>query len=104
LGNVAKEVDTAIIGVCTLWGDFRRASRPFTRDVEWAAKLTRLLETYFPMRAEFLVKELIKNDLYPSTKAPTFNQHGGSVARGFELTMKVKTSIFNPWPGTSITL
>ena len=68
-------------------------------DVEWAAKRTRLLETYFPTRAEFLVKELIKNDLYPSTKAPTFNQHSGSVARGFELTMKVKTSIFNPLAG-----
>ena len=95
----AEEIETAIIGESARWGDFRRPSRPFTRDVEWQAERRRLLDTYFPTRTKFLLRELTKNGLYPETIAPVFNQHGGSVPEDFQLTMEAGT-LFNPQGGT----
>ena len=97
--NRAKEIETAIIGESARWGDFRRPARPFTRDVEWTAERTRLLETYFPTRTKFLLRELTANGLYPETVAPVFSQHGGTVSATFTLAMKAGT-IFNPQVGT----
>ncbi len=95
----AAEIETAIIGESARWGDFRRPNRPFTRDVEWEAERQRLLQTYFPTRTEFLLRELKRNDLYPDTIAPVFNQHGGIVDPGFALTMAAG-SLFNRQEGT----
>ncbi len=95
----AKEIETAIIGESARWGDYRRASRPYTRDVEWTAERNRLLNEYFPTRTQFLFKELKLNGLYPSTKAPVFSQHGGTVPDDFSLTMEAGT-IFSPQGGT----
>ena len=95
----AKEIETAIIGESARWGDFRRPSRSFTRNVEWTAERRRLLETYFPTRTKFLLRELTNSGLYPETVAPVFSQHGGSVSANFTLTMKAGT-IFNPQGGT----
>lgn len=83
----AEEIYTAIIGESARWGDFRRANRPFTRDAEWQDERNRLLTTYFPTRSDFLVDLLRDNDLYPSTDAPVFSQHGGSVPADFNLLM-----------------
>ncbi|MGY8686612.1 MAG: chitobiase/beta-hexosaminidase C-terminal domain-containing protein, partial [Verrucomicrobiales bacterium] len=94
-----EEIETAIIGESARWGDFRRATRPFTRDLEWEAERTRLLEEYFPTRTAFLLKELKANGLYPDTAAPEFSQHGGTVSAGFNLTMQAGT-IFSPQGGT----
>ncbi len=94
----AEEIETAIIGESARWGDFRRRSRPFTRDVEWEAERRRLLDEYFPTRTRFLLGELTKNELYPDTRAPVFNQHGGTIPPGFQLTMMAGT-IFNPQGG-----
>lgn len=81
----ANEIYSAIIGESARWGDFRRASHPFTRDDEWEDERNRLLTTYFPSRSNFLVDLLRDNDLYPATDAPVFSQHGGSVPADFNL-------------------
>lgn len=83
----ANEIYSAIIGESARWGDYRRASRPFTRDAEWQDERNRLLTTYFPTRTDFVVNLLRNNDLYPSTDAPVFSQHGGAVPAGFLLSM-----------------
>lgn len=94
----AREIFNAIVGESARWGDFRRSSRPFTRDAEWMDERMRLLNEYFPSRARFLVREFKENGLYPETIAPHFNQHGGEVEAGFILTMEAGT-IFSPQPG-----
>lgn len=83
----ADEIYLAIIGESARWGDYRRPSRPFTRDVEWQAERERLLTTYFPTRTEFLIDLLQRNDLYPEVDAPIFDVNGSIVEPGFELTM-----------------
>lgn len=94
----AHEIRNAIVGESARWGDYRRASRPFTRDAEWMEERARLLDEYFPSRARFLVKVFCENGLYPETSAPVFNQHGGVVEDTFALTMEAGT-LFIPQPG-----
>lgn len=76
----ANELYTAIIGESARWGDFRRPALPYTRDAEWEQERNRLLNDYFPTRADFLVELLRDNDLYPETDAPDFNRTGDAVA------------------------
>ena len=94
----SNEIFNAIVCESARWGDFRRPSRPFTRDVEWMDERKRLLEEYFPSRAKFLVERFVENGLYPETSAPGFNRHGGVVGRAFALVMETGT-IFQPQPG-----
>lgn len=83
----ANEIYSAIIGESARWGDYRRSNLPFTRDAEWQDERNRLLTTYFPTRSDFVVDLLRNNDLYPSTDAPVFSQHGGEIPAGFLLSM-----------------
>lgn len=80
----ADEIYGAVIAESARWGDVRR-STPFTRDVEWAAELDRLMTEYFPVRTQVLLGQLRDAGLYPSLDPPEFNQHGGEIASGFEL-------------------
>ena len=73
----AEEIYTAIIGESARWGDYRRASRPFTRDVEWQRERNRLLTTYFPTRTAFLVDLLRQNGLYPKYRRSHFQRTRG---------------------------
>ena len=82
----ANSIYTAIIGESARWGDAKR-STPYTRDVEWQAERNRLLTQYFPFRTDALVGHLRSAGLYPNVVAPSFNQHGGQVPLGFELTV-----------------
>lgn len=80
----ADEIYGGVIAESARWGDVRRGT-PFTRDVEWAAELDRLMTEYFPVRTQVLLGQLRDAGLYPSLDPPEFNQHGGEVGAGFEL-------------------
>ncbi|MCH8921772.1 MAG: CotH kinase family protein, partial [Planctomycetes bacterium] len=82
----ARSIERAIIGESARWGDARRAT-PYTRDREWQTERNRLLRQYFPRRTDILLGQYRAVGLYPSVDAPSYNQHGGEVADGFELTM-----------------
>lgn len=47
----------------------------------------RLLNSYFPQRTAILLGQLVQAGLYPKLEAPEFNRHGGTIPRGFELSM-----------------
>jgi len=85
----ADEIYTAIIGESARWGDYRRPTQPYTRDVEWAAELNRLKTQYFPQRTGILIGQLKAAGLFPDTPAPDFNQDGGIIEPGFNLEMTV---------------
>lgn len=82
----ATEIDRAVVGESARWGDARREP-PYTRDVEWIGEQNRLLTQYFPQRTGILVNQLRASGAFPTLEAPAFNQHGGEVAVGFDLTM-----------------
>lgn len=114
--NLLDQIDRAVVGESARWGDNRRAV-PYTRDVEWVAERDWLLGGYFPNRTDVVLNQLKNRGLYPNTAAPVFNQHGGYVPNGFELTMSApagmiyytldgsdpRTSV-DPLPQTQITL
>jgi hypothetical protein len=94
--NRSAQVDVAIIAESARWGDYRRdvyqySSGPYelyTRNNQWLTERNRLLTQYFPARTGNVLSQLRAAGLYPANAvAPTFNQHGGQVARGFNLIM-----------------
>ncbi len=82
----ATTLDNAIVAESARWGDLSQAN-PLTRDVEWIAEQNRLLNTYFPFRTNNVLTIYRNEGLYPAVAAPTFNQHGGTVTAGFNLSI-----------------
>ncbi|MEZ6116779.1 MAG: CotH kinase family protein [Pirellulaceae bacterium] len=83
----AAEIEIPLAAESARWGDAKRRSRPYTPDREWKAELDRLQRTWFPRRTDIVLQQLRRRGLYPDTVAPTFSQHGGEYAAGFQLAM-----------------
>ncbi|HKX61428.1 MAG TPA: lamin tail domain-containing protein, partial [Verrucomicrobiae bacterium] len=107
----AAEVSTAIIAESARWGDYRRDVHPYqtapyilyTRDLgttNWLAEVNRLLTSYFPQRGGIFLNQLRAAGLYPNVDAPSFNQQGGVVARGFNLTMSAANPVYYTLDGS----
>jgi hypothetical protein len=94
-----NEIDPAIVAESARWGDTgqagtSRANNPVTRNVEWMNELNALMGrsnlsgytvNYFPQRSGVVLNQFRGINLYPNVVAPAFNQHGGLIARGFNL-------------------
>jgi len=78
------EIDRAIVGESARWGDTVKGI-PLTRDDEWLVEAEWLRLAYYPSRSAIVLGQFRDIDLYPSTEAPTFGQHGGFVPAGFQL-------------------
>lgn len=87
---IKNKLDGAIVGESARWGDTRGGS-PKTRNEDWRNEVNRLLNTYFPVRTENVLRQLRNYNLFPSVDAPKFNHLGGEVETGFELTMASQT-------------
>jgi hypothetical protein len=72
----ADEIHGAIVGESARWGDEPRPSRPYTRDVEWAGEVNRLVNEYFSNRTQIVINQLRQAGFYPSVDAPVFNING----------------------------
>ena len=84
--QVTNEIYEALLAESARWGDQHRPDLPFTRDREWVAERANLLQNWFPQRSEIMVNAYRQMELYPDVEAPRFNQHGGAVEPGFQLT------------------
>ena len=83
------ELFAAVVGESARWGDAKREPA-FTRDDNWLPQYNGLLNSYIPQRTGTVLNQLSNDGFYPAAPAPEFNQHGGVVAQGFNL------SISNP--------
>ena len=87
----AKQIDLAIIAESARWGDHRsdsgRTNNPYTKADWWAEVNGYLINSFFPVRSQIVLGQLRNRGLYPNVVAPSFNKHGGHVARGFQLSM-----------------
>ena len=84
----AEEIDEAVVAESARWGDYRRANSPYTVDGHWIPEQNRLRNSYFPVRTSNMLSYFRSRRLYPNVGAPIFNQFGGEVASGFDLTMR----------------
>ena len=89
MNTLADTLDRAIVGESARWGDGRldEFSPPRTRDDDWLPRINWLRDTYFPQRTNIVLQQYRDAGLYPSIDVPSFNQQGGQVAPGFELTI-----------------
>jgi hypothetical protein len=82
-----NEIDKAVIAESARWGDVRRPDAPLTRDVEWVAEINRVLNEFIPQRTAIVLAQLRADGVRSDLSAPVFNKNGGTVERGFQLTM-----------------
>jgi len=79
-------IDLAVIAESARWGD-AKVSKPRTKDDDWLPQVRFLLNDYFPARTNIVLGQLKAKGWYPSIEAPAFNQQGGAVGSGLDLTM-----------------
>ena len=83
---LASHVERAMVAESARWGDMHHTSSPLTL-ADWRNGRDWILNTYLPQRNSYVLNELKSHNLYPNVVAPTFNQHGGHVASGFDLSI-----------------
>ncbi len=89
------EINTAIVDESARWGGYLLTTN-YTRNDQWLRELNNLLgytnnpgntTNYFPLRSAIVLNQYKAIGLFPNVSAPVFNQPGGNVPAGFELTM-----------------
>jgi len=83
-----SRIDRAIVGESARWGDAHEAhyDSPITRD-DWLEARDDVL-AQMDGNANKLISLARASGYYPSLDPPSFNQHGGLVETGFELSMQ----------------
>jgi tetratricopeptide (TPR) repeat protein len=106
-----QQVHRAMVGESARWGDAREfaiganpaTGQTFTRDEWWTPEIDKLATLFIPALVQENVDRLRAANLYSPLEAPAFNQHGGPVPDGFEVTMTQPepiASIFYTTDGT----
>ena len=78
-------LQTPLIAESARWGDAQQSSALGL--TQWQAEVDYQKNSYLPGRTATVLNQLRSQGLYPSVAAPVFNQHGGPVSSGFQLTM-----------------
>src|SRR5213075_2620164 len=115
------ELDRAVVGESARWGDVAGQTTPFTRDT-WLSAISTVrnyiisgsISGFLGNRNTVLFNELVADGQYPKLangggaifNAPEFNQNGGNIAPGFNLSIAlgagnpVGTQIYYTLDGT----
>lgn len=83
----ANEIERAMVGESARWGDWYFGWLARKLDDNWIPERNWLLDEFFPQRSTIVLQQLRNAGLYPTTDAPAFSQHGGSVPAGYRLGM-----------------
>jgi hypothetical protein len=97
--RMLQEIDTAIVCESARWGDVGpgRENNPHTRNISFYDERDMVMgyratsgshsSFNFSTRSSGLLAQFRTRGWYPTVVAPSFNQHGGRVAPGFNLTI-----------------
>ncbi len=87
------KLELPIIAESARWGDYRRDVDSgrwnrsqfdlYTRNEHYRTTQNWIFESFLPNRTEILLNQLIARNLYPTTKAPNFSEHGGQVSKNY---------------------
>ena len=96
------EIYAAVVAESARWGDSAGSVR--TRDDDWTTAVNNILNNYInaspSTRSEIVLSQLEGRGWYPSVDAPEFNQHGGSIASGFSLSISGSSQIYYTTDGS----
>jgi len=97
----SNQVYNAIADESARWGDAKSAV-PLTRNNQWLTEMNRVYGDYFAQRPSIVLTQLQAKALFPTNAtAPAFNQLGGNVNNGFQVTMTTPVgTIFYTRDGT----
>lgn len=96
--QLTEAVSLPLVAESARWGDQHRA-RPYTV-ADWERERDNLLGNYFPQRSAIVLQQFQKLGLYPNLGAPQFNQHSGTVADGFALSITAPGDVYYTVDGT----
>ncbi len=80
----AEQIDTAIVAESARWGD-RKTHPPKDYD-DWAQDVNEV-RTWINNRTQTVINQVKPYGWYPDTAPPAYNQHGGQVDAGFDVTL-----------------
>jgi hypothetical protein len=81
-----RQLEDAVIAESARWGDTYSAV-PRTKDDDWQAAVDGVLNSFFPMRTDTVLRQLRSRKLYPAFDLPVFNLKSGIISKGTSLTM-----------------
>ena len=81
----SAQIEQAIIAESARWGD-QHNEPPKTKNT-WQSEVNWLRNTFLVQRGDIVLQQFHSQDWLPDTDAPSFNQHGGQVSSGFDLTI-----------------
>jgi hypothetical protein len=93
---LAEQLDLGIVAESARWGDYRRASQPFAREVEWLAEQEWMRTVFWPSNHSVAMQRYRRVGLYPGVPPPEFSHPGGTVDNEFLL------SISNAVPSSEV--
>ncbi len=85
--RLADHIERAMVAESARWGDTHH-NPPLTL-AEWEDERDWILGTYLPQRTGIVLGQFRGAGLYPPLDPPTFSQHGGRIAPGFNLVLRV---------------
>jgi len=92
-------LDLPVVAESARWGDVNTGDPlvvTFNRDDHWRSEMNWMRDTYIPSRNNTMLTQMGAIGMWPSTRAPSYSQNGGSVPAGYQLT------ISNPNSGGTI--
>lgn len=89
--KINEPIEAAIVGESARWGDVRSPDDPIDRD-DWRQARDNVL-TQMDGNSAKLIALAREEGYYPPLDPPEFNQFGGQVTKGFELTMTASDGI-----------
>jgi len=96
------EIHAAVVAESARWGDSAGSVR--TRDGDWTTAVNNILNNYISAspstRSQIVLNQLVNKGWYPGVAAPQFNQHGGSIASGFSLSISGSSTIYYTTDGS----
>jgi hypothetical protein len=93
-----NEIDQAIVGESARWGDNRSPNDPYTRQ-DWldvnlnntTGDMKAVVPDFFPVRTGVVLADFASAGWLQSLLAPVFNNYGGEVEPGFDVTINKPT-------------
>ncbi|MSU36646.1 MAG: hypothetical protein EXS36_16415 [Pedosphaera sp.] len=73
-----EEIDKAVVAESARWGDYRRPSKPYRREVEWMSNHIWMRQVFFQSNQSIAVRRFVQAGLYSTNRPPTLDFEAGS--------------------------
>ena len=87
-----NEIDQSIVAESARWGDSRQAA-PYTREANWLPEVVWQETVYWQQNHQNALARFRSVNLLPTVEAASFNQNGGNITAGFQLTMSAPEGV-----------